>query len=49
MLLRRAREDEDAFLEIEWPAPEAPPRLDLRRRAREIDLVPFLRGRNVGE
>ncbi|AUX30500.1 MULTISPECIES: hypothetical protein [Sorangium] len=49
LLLRRAREDEDAFLEIDWPAPEAPPHLDLRRRARAIDVVPFLRARKAGE
>ena len=49
LLLDRVREDEDAFLELEWPVSDAPPCLVLRRRARVIDLVPLLRARKTGQ
>ncbi|XXX80081.1 hypothetical protein WMF30_15040 [Sorangium sp. So ce134] len=49
LLLGRACEDEDAFLEFYWPVADAPPSLVLRRRARVIDLAPFLRAREAGQ
>ncbi|WP_437742621.1 hypothetical protein WMF39_45025 [Sorangium sp. So ce1504] len=49
LLLHRAREDEDAFLELDRPVAEASPRLELRRRARVTDIVPFLRAPRAGQ
>ncbi|WP_438009478.1 hypothetical protein WME89_12865 [Sorangium sp. So ce321] len=49
LLLGRVHEDEDALLELDWPLEDAPPCLVLRRRARVIDLVPFLRARKTGQ
>ncbi|WP_437625456.1 hypothetical protein [Sorangium sp. So ce1151] len=43
LLLGHVRADEDAFLELDWPVPDGSPCLVLRRRARVIDMMPFLR------
>ncbi|WP_437512375.1 hypothetical protein [Sorangium sp. So ce1099] len=49
LLLGWARDDEDAFLEFDWPVSDAPPCLVLRRRARVIDIAPLLRARKAGQ
>ncbi|WP_437769188.1 hypothetical protein WME77_20170 [Sorangium sp. So ce764] len=42
LLLGRAHKEEGALLELHWPVSDGPPALVLRRRARVIDIVPYL-------